>query len=157
MAPANSVESGILELASHIHSWYIAVEATAANVVGLIGSDHQAVDAAREDQSAVKGLHVDDIAPTTPDQTTLANGSLSVVRKAGNRSILKTNSFHRSQPTARHIRWDPSTYGRTGDASCSKPACKKVQNRIRTPEILTLCKQRMEHTSYTRDSRHRYT
>ncbi len=53
-AHANAVESGILELASHIQSWYIKVEATAANVVGMIGSDHQVVDAKSKDNQQSK-------------------------------------------------------------------------------------------------------
>ena len=118
-APANAVESGILELASHIHCWYITMEATTANLVGLIGSDHEVV----HDEQSVKSLHVDEIEATPPDRTTMVNDSLSTASKACNRSILKANStsFHRSQPPARHVRWDPSTNGRTVDASCSKP------------------------------------
>ncbi len=131
-APANAVESGILELASHIHSWYIRVEATAANVVGMVGSDNHAMDSAHKHQPAVKSLHVDELhelVTPPPDRTKMVDDSSSVVRKAGNRSILKTNSSHRSHFPARHVRWDP----RPDYKSCSKPvslSCKKIFEHI---------------------------
>jgi hypothetical protein len=122
--PANAVESGILELASHLHNWYITVEATAANVVGMIGSDHQVLNASQRDVLGVNGLHVDDIAkPPPPDQTTMVENSFRDVGK-GNRSILKTKSSHRSHFQARHVRWDSPADGRPNHASCYKPMSK---------------------------------
>ncbi len=135
-----AVESGFLELASHIHSWYITVEASAANVIGMIGSDHQVDGAASNDQPEEKIFHLDDLAASLPDRTKTADETLGCVRKAGNRSILKAYSLppilkaNTSHPSpARHVSWDPSTDGRPDYTSCSKPGSKSFKRQEVNP------------------------